>query len=403
MKILNISPFYTVPPDNGGKTRIYKINEYLSHTKKYEIFQFSCNMYKYLGKLRLNSWSTKVNERYVEYCYSPTAFLIASYILNKLNRMPLAYLDRLLNIFGPSFIQKNFDESDLIQVEEPWQFAWVTKKNKKNKKIIADSQNVEYVLAKQYYEKFAVQNCKRFLDNIFQIEKNYAINSDMLFCASDEDKKDFIRLYDVNKDKIRIVPNGVDTKEFYPISKEKREKIKEKMGFKNKFIIFFVGGVHLPNLEALQFIKKLSKSFDDKHVLFLIAGAIGNNEKKTENITYTGGGAHAEMIKYFHASDIALNPVFSGSGTNVKLLQYLASGIPTITTKFGTRGLKLNNKKGLIIENTIQGFKDSIEKLINSQNYRNKLINRGPSLIKGRYDFFSIIKNVEKYYAEVLE
>jgi glycosyltransferase involved in cell wall biosynthesis len=39
--------------------------------------------------------------------------------------------------------------------------------------------------------------------------------------------------------------------------------------------------------------------------------------------------------------DAALNPMTSGSGTNLKVLDYLAAGAPVITTEFGARGLDL--------------------------------------------------------------
>ena len=38
-------------------------------------------------------------------------------------------------------------------------------------------------------------------------------------------------------------------------------------------------------------------------------------------------------------SDYAINPMFSGAGTNLKILEYFAAGLPVITTEFGTRGL----------------------------------------------------------------
>jgi glycosyltransferase involved in cell wall biosynthesis len=38
------------------------------------------------------------------------------------------------------------------------------------------------------------------------------------------------------------------------------------------------------------------------------------------------------------AADVAVNPVESGSGSNVKLAEYLAAGVPVVTTPVGLRG-----------------------------------------------------------------
>jgi hypothetical protein len=41
----------------------------------------------------------------------------------------------------------------------------------------------------------------------------------------------------------------------------------------------------------------------------------------------------------FNASDFAINPISTGSGTNVKMMEYLAAKLPILTTSFGKRGL----------------------------------------------------------------
>jgi glycosyltransferase involved in cell wall biosynthesis len=44
-------------------------------------------------------------------------------------------------------------------------------------------------------------------------------------------------------------------------------------------------------------------------------------------------------MPYLQVADVALNLVESGSGMNVKMIEYLACGLPIITTPFGARGL----------------------------------------------------------------
>jgi len=42
--------------------------------------------------------------------------------------------------------------------------------------------------------------------------------------------------------------------------------------------------------------------------------------------------------------DLAINPMQSGSGTNLKMLDYMAAGVPLLSTPFGARGLDLENR-----------------------------------------------------------
>ena len=52
-------------------------------------------------------------------------------------------------------------------------------------------------------------------------------------------------------------------------------------------------------------------------------------------------GPVPEVLPYFAAADAGLNPITRGSGSNVKLFEYLAARLPVISTLFGVRGTNL--------------------------------------------------------------
>jgi glycosyltransferase involved in cell wall biosynthesis len=47
-----------------------------------------------------------------------------------------------------------------------------------------------------------------------------------------------------------------------------------------------------------------------------------------------------DLSRVLAASDVALNPVTFGSGSNLKLPEYLAAGLPVVTTPIGMRGFE---------------------------------------------------------------
>ena len=49
------------------------------------------------------------------------------------------------------------------------------------------------------------------------------------------------------------------------------------------------------------------------------------------------------------AADVALNPVLHGSGTNLKVIEYLAAGVPVVSTAFGIRGLDVGHGRHLLV------------------------------------------------------
>lgn len=134
----------------------------------------------------------------------------------------------------------------------------------------------------------------------------------------------------------------------------------------------FVGSDHYPNREAVKFIKKFAE--DNKDLLFLVVGEVGRNLQSNHNIIFTGPVKN--LMPYLKASDIAINPLLSGSGTNLKMLEYLASGLPTITTEIGNRGFNFKHDKEVIVSE-IDQFTDYLNQLKDETSICENLIING--------------------------
>ncbi|MDA3040901.1 MAG: glycosyltransferase, partial [Actinomycetota bacterium] len=52
-----------------------------------------------------------------------------------------------------------------------------------------------------------------------------------------------------------------------------------------------------------------------------------------------GSFADHDLVRLLLAADVIVNPVEAGSGTNLKLIEALASGTPVVATAVGARGL----------------------------------------------------------------
>ena len=102
-----------------------------------------------------------------------------------------------------------------------------------------------------------------------------------------------------------------------------------------------MGSWHQPNLEACEEILHIALKCPD--VKFLLMGSqceYFRNRKLPANVGLLGIVNEKVKADVFQTVDFALNPMTSGSGTNLKMFEYMASGIPVITTKFGTRGME---------------------------------------------------------------
>jgi glycosyltransferase involved in cell wall biosynthesis len=59
----------------------------------------------------------------------------------------------------------------------------------------------------------------------------------------------------------------------------------------------------------------------------------------------------AERNDWLRASDLAVNPMFAGSGTNIKMFDFMAAGLPIVSTDIGARGIAVVSGGGLRLAN----------------------------------------------------
>ncbi|WP_410491675.1 glycosyltransferase [Bacillus thuringiensis] len=137
-------------------------------------------------------------------------------------------------------------------------------------------------------------------------------------------------MYGVNPSKIKLSPNGVNPNQW--------KKTKENTSSTIKAI--FIGSDYFPNIEDVDFI---INQIADKcpNIEFIIAGNCCKpfSKIKKENVLLLGKVTHQQKLNIFSNVDIALSPIFSGTGINLKTLEFISAGLPLFSTAFGVRGI----------------------------------------------------------------
>jgi len=143
--------------------------------------------------------------------------------------------------------------------------------------------------------------------------------------------------FDVDKEKIFVVPDGVDTSIFKP--NYNTSTLQKNLGIpKNKRIIVYLG--LLNEYQGIDYLLKAIPTILNKvsDVHFLVMGypnveKYKNIAKKLgilENITFTGRINYNEAPKYLALGDIAVSPKISRTEANGKIYNYMAMGLPTV-------------------------------------------------------------------------
>nr|HPQ38742.1 glycosyltransferase family 4 protein [bacterium] len=97
----------------------------------------------------------------------------------------------------------------------------------------------------------------------------------------------------------------------------------------------------------------------------------------------------AEKDRALAVADVALNPVLSGSGTNLKILEYAAAGLPTVTTPVGIRGLTLTPDRDVIVTEPDE-FADALRRLRSDPEVRRRLARSARATVVAQYDWKAI-------------
>jgi glycosyltransferase involved in cell wall biosynthesis/2-polyprenyl-3-methyl-5-hydroxy-6-metoxy-1,4-benzoquinol methylase len=260
--------------------------------------------------------------------------------------------------------RQSMRNANVVVFSHPWVFPLVAKDLAPDQVVVYDSHNVEGYLRGQLLD---VNNATEaeLLRRVLHDEYELGCRADLILACSHEDLLRFHRIYEFPADKLRVVPNGVMA--FANPTPGRNDKSNAKMRLKlasDRLLVIFIGSAYGPNVEAGQFIvNQLARALPE--VMFAIAGGIGaqlSSDKK--NVIITGALSEEEKRSWLTAADIAINPMFSGSGTNIKMFDFMAMSLPTVTTAVGARGIEVGRRHAMLIaQPTPQAFAEAIHRL----------------------------------------
>lgn len=207
-------------------------------------------------------------------------------------------------------------------------------------------------------------------------------------------------------DKIEVIPFGVDTDFFRPLDVYKDENI---------FQILSVG--YLIERKGFEYLIRAMPLVLEKHkqARLKIVGS-GPLESKLKELIYeldlgdeveiVNNVSDEELLMIYNSSDLFVLPSIVDSqgnteGLGVVLLEAMACGLPVIGSDVGgIPDIIEDNKTGIMIsEKDISGISGAILKLIENENYLEKLSIQGYDIVRDRFSW----KKISKLYLNVYE
>ena len=222
---------------------------------------------------------------------------------------------------------------------------------------------------------------KRLLDYERAVSESFNLN----VLVSDVDSRYLID-NGVKKERLLVCGNGVDT-----------VALPYQFSHGSKRIVFIGNMTTLQNLDAAywfgsQVMPLLLAKLPEAR--FEVVGRIGAEE--TRRLAKLPGvhvtGAVKSVPEAVKGAAIGVCPMRLGAGIQNKVLEYMALGLPTVSSQVGLEGIEAQVGRDLVLAATAQEYADSIAELFNNQELSETLSRNGRNLVEAHYSWNSQLR-----------
>lgn len=388
MKILMVSSFLPYPLLSGGNVRLYNLLKYLSknnditlicekraHQTQSDIEKVNQLVSKVITVKRRKQWTLS---NILKSLFSTKAFLIVGHTSKEMK-----------NAIKNELESTNYD---LIHIETSYVYQNLPKTTLP--KFLTEH-NIEYLIYKRYADK------KNFIIRPFlywdvlklkKNEENFWRDADKVAVVSEKDREV------VGEKNSVVIPNGADLEKF---------RAKKTVDEKIKKLLFMGDFVYIQNQDSAvwlinNFWPRFTKNFP-KATLWIVGKRIPDKIKKLkkEGIMFDEN-APPEAEKILERSDIMLAPIRVGGGTNLKILEAMASGTPVITTPIGNEGIQAELDKEILIADTAEQFVEKAGIMFSDNDKYDYISKNSRIFIEKNYNWEKIAHKLEDFYKNLL-
>lgn len=172
-------------------------------------------------------------------------------------------------------------------------------------------------------------------------------------------------------------------------------------GAPDAFRAVFMGSAHAPNVEAALFVAQtLAPSLPD--IVFDILGSCLPEGRYPDNVVRHGLVSTQRKAELLAGADIALNPMMSGSGSNVKVFDYFSYGLPVLSTPTGMRGVEAVDGEHCLLA-PVEQFAKLLGRWREQYAQWQHIGSAGQKLVGERYTWDNITHPVTEYCKQACE
>jgi glycosyltransferase involved in cell wall biosynthesis len=170
--------------------------------------------------------------------------------------------------------------------------------------------------------------------------------------------------------------------------------------------LLFTGNMdYAPNVDAVgYFVKEILPLIHQKHpqVKFIIGG-----QRPVKSVLELAGdhvivtGFIKDLAATYNEASVVVAPLRFGAGTQNKVLEAMAMGVPVVCSNIGFKGLGIESGEGAIMQVDKEAFAKSVISLLDSEAQRKSVGQKGMEVIRSRFSWDIITQQLEQYLQSV--
>ncbi|CQR48726.1 glycosyltransferase family 4 protein [Haloferax massiliensis] len=295
------------------------------------------------------------------------------------------FLERCLDAINSKGLEPDLVVSECPQLSP----AALTIARRSDAPFLINKHNAEFRVVEQFLDGRSIPKLVRdsIVDRHQEFEQRMIDNADAVVFMSESDCESF----DLSSTTYSVIPNGTD---YSKIGTEKSSTQHPSIGGldTSKQSCVFVGAYDYdPNKDAAQIIiNEIAPTYPEMQFLL-----IGRNPPSTDQPNVLTPGFVDDLGACLGYADIALCPLSMGSGTKLKMLDYMAAGLPIVTTSVGIQGLSVEDGETALVRDSTAGIIEAIEQLTTSKSLRDDLGSNAQELGK-QYDWGNLFEEYDR-------
>ena len=301
-----------------------------------------------------------------------------------------------------NYLKKTIHNFDIIHVHEHRQSLAIATHR------YAKKNNVPYVLQAHgsVLPFFQKEQMKEIFDKLWGFDILH--DASRAFALTEVEKEQYLKM-GVSKDKIEIVPLGINLEEYDILPERGKFKSKHTINDDEK-VILFLGRIHeIKGLDLL--VKSFSQIQNDNVKLAIVGGDYGfkgelekliSEFNLTDKVIFPGVLTGQDKIEALVDCDIFVMPSryesFTTSG-----LEAMACSKPLVLTENNHIHTWVKDNVGLICKFDETDLSNCIQTLLNDEELCRTFGKTGRELIENKYDWNKVSKQIEGIYQKCID